>query len=581
MKCTKCNLPNVTHPCILGRGCKVNAKVMFIQDFPDKEDDEIGLALSGKAGKTLKKLLENRGIAFDSVYITSFVKCFVSDVSKTTSSNCKEYLIDEIETINPDIIVPMGNQSLKYCTGRVGLTKVRGNAQEVEILGRKRIVLPMMNPKSADIKPAYKEFIRKDLDTLQDLCVNGMTQVTGVTYKYLETLDEIVDELKRLQTEATYLVFDIETTGKSPFMDYSKVVCISLTDKSHYGVVIPLYHKDSPLSIQETKEVIKHLKTLMEDSRIIKCAHNGKFDVEWLKRQLDIDVANFSFDTMLAHYLCISEEQGTQGLKSQAWEFTDMGGYDNELDAYIKNLSDGEGVNSRYNYDRVPWDILKTYAAADADCCFRLMKLYMPKIESNPKWVTLMKDIMMPASYVLGEIETNGMKINMDTAHLYDESYNTEVNHIKDQLNTFPEVLHYENEKRDLYRERERIAAIPKKDRTPEEQKQMDTLKKYKDFHINWGSVIQLQELLYERMGLSTSIKTDKGKDSTNEEALKELAEQGQPIPRLLLDLRKLTTLNNMFIQKLPTMRDSQDIVHSSFSMVGTVTGRLSSENPM
>ena len=574
MKCDRCDLPEkIQHPCLLGRGCKVNAKIMFIQDAPDILDDEFNMVLAGKPGKQLAKLLENRSIPMNTVYLTSLVKCAVSDISRANLNNCREYLEDEIETVDPDIIVPMGNQALKYCIGRVGLTKVRGNAQEVELLGRTRIILPMINPKSGAIKPAYVEFIRKDCDTLQELYNNGMTQITGVNYRYLETLPDILDELDRLKREAKSLVFDIETTGKSPYMSYSKIVCISLTDKDHYGVVIPLYKHDTPLTSDEVEEVVKSLRELMENPNIPKCAHNGKFDVEWLREWLHINVANFNFDTMLAHYLCISEEQGTQGLKSQAWEFTDMGGYDNELDAYVKGLSDGEGAASRYNYDRVPWNILKTYAAADADCCFRLMQLYKPKIEANPKWATVMNDIMMPGSYTLGEIEANGMKIDMNTAQRYSASYDNEIKQIHERLHAYNEVLMYEQEKRDLYKERERIAAKAKKDRTPEEQKKMETLKKYKDFHINWGSVTQLQELLYERMGLSTSIKTDKGKDSTNEEALTELAEQGQPIPKLLLELRKITTLNNMFIQKLPAMRDPQDVVHSSFNMTGCITG--------
>ena len=47
-----------------------------------------------------------------------------------------------------------------------------------------------------------------------------------------------------------------------------------------------------------------------------------------------------------------------------------------------------------------------------------------------------------------------------------------------------------------------------------------------------------------------------------------------------MLELRKVTTLNNMFVNKLPTLRDSNNIIHSSFNMTGTVTGRLSSEMP-
>lgn len=581
MKCSRCTLPDtVKHPCLMGRGCRINARVMFIQDVPDEDDDAAGKVLAGSSGKTLETLLVHRGIDSSKVYITSMIKCAVPDPSKFNLQSCNSYLEDEVDTVNPDIIVPMGNLALKYCVGTVGLTKIRGNAQEVELAGRTRIILPMMNPKMAEVKPMYKEYIRKDLDTLQDLYNNGMTQVTGTDYRYLETTQDIAAEIARLKSEANELVFDIETTGKSPYMHYSKIVCISLTDKSHYGVVIPLYKHDNPMNSAEIGYTVKLLRCLLEDDSIPKCAHNGKFDVEWLKEWLNISVANFSFDTMLAHYLCITEERGTQGLKSQAWEFTDMGGYDNQLDEYVKTLSDGEGAMSRYNYDRVPWDILKTYAAADADCCFRLMQLYQAKIYRNPKWAVVMDEVMMPGSYALEEVEANGMKIDMATAQRYAESYAAEIRAIKAQLEAFPEVLELEREKREMYKEREKLMSIPRKDRTPEEQKRVDFLKRYQDFKFNFSSVAQLKELLYDKMGLVTTVKTDKGEPSTNEDAMKELAEQGVQIPHLLLELRKVNTLNNMFIQKLPTLRDSKDIIHSSFNMAGTVTGRLSSEMP-
>ena len=579
MNCDKCELcKGVSNPLIMGEGSG-KSRVMFIQDCPGELDDKHGQPFYGKSCNAVRTAMENRGIS--DVYFTSLVKCLAPNEEPKPAhiEQCLEYLESEIEVVDPDIIIPTGNKSLKYCIGRVGITKVRGNAQEVEICGRTRIVLPTMHPRSVLKKPAYKEYILKDMDTLKDLYDNGMTEVSGVDYKYLETVEDCVKEIVRMKNEAKILSFDLETTGKSAYMDYSKIVCISLTDKTHYGVVIPLYKHDSPMSTQETGFIVKLLRWLLEDESIPKVAHNGKFDIEWLRDWLGIDVKNFSFDTLLGHYLAVSEEQGTQGLKSQAWEFTDMGGYDNELDEYRDKLSDGEGVNSRYNYDRIPWDILKTYAAADVDCCLRLYEIYKPMIEENDMWSIVMNDIMMPASYALRDIESNGMKMNVDISKKYKNSYAEEIARITDRLESYPEVLDIEREKRQLFQERELIKSIPKKDRTDEEQKKFTEYKKYENFKFNWNSVNQLRELLYDKLGLVTSVLTNKGELSTSEEAMNEIREQHE-IPDLLLELRKVSTLNNMFIQKLPELLDSQGIIHPSFNLSGTVTGRLSSENP-
>lgn len=577
IKCTNCELCNKSlHPCLMGKGSK-RAKIMFIQDCPNEADDKKGQPFFGKSCNAVRNAMESRGIDLDDVYFTSLVKCPAEkEEPKPYHIEACQYLIEaEIETVDPDIIIPTGNKSLRFCVGRVGLTKTRGNAQEVELCGRTRIILPTMHPRSVLKKPAYKDYILKDMDTLKDLYENGMTEVSGVDYKYLETLEDCMEELIRLKKEAKILCFDLETTGKSPYFDDSKIVCISLTDKTHYGCVIPLYHRETPLWGWEIGTVVKLLRDLLEDESIPKVAHNGKFDIEWLHWWLDIDVKNFSFDTMLAHYLAVSEEQGTQGLKGLAWEFTDMGGYDNDLDEARSKLPE----SIRYNYDNIPWDVLKQYAVADVDCCLRLMEIFKPMIDENPQWRIVMYDIMMPGSYALRSVEENGMKFDVALAEKYAKTYGDEIARITERLESYPEVLQLERQKQELFQEREVIKLIPKKDRTPEEQKKFEQYKKYENFKFNWNSTQQLAELLYDKLGLVTTITTDTGAFSTSEEAMNEIREQHE-IPDLLLELRKVTTLNGMFIQKLPDMRDNSDVVHPSFNISGTVTGRMSSENP-
>lgn len=578
MKCNKCNLcKNTDNPFLMGRG-KKHAKIMFIQDAPTQLESRKGKQFAGKTFQRFKELIESRDIDLTDIYWTSVVKCPLSDENaELTMAQCKEcldYLYTEIDIVDPEIVVPMGNQALKATLGKTAITKHRGNAQQVEINGKTRIVIPIIHPKQAMKKPIYKDFIIKDLDNLADIYESGMNEVSGVSYNIIETLEDALEQIEKFQ-DSEWLSFDLETTGKNPFEDTSKIVCISLCDKPYTGCVIPLYHRESPIVGDDRETVVEKLKTLLENSKIKKCAHNGKFDIEWLSHCLDINVANFCFDTMLAHYLAVSEEQGTQGLKALAWEFTDMGGYDNELDEYRNKLPEA----IKYNYDNIPWNILSKYAVADVDCCLRLKDIFMPMIEENEKWVTIMNDIMMPGSYALMEVEKNGMLMAEDVIDQYESTYTAELARIKERLTSYPEVVQLERSKREKYAEREAIAKIPKKDRTAEEQKKFEKYKSYKDFVFNWNSVNQLRELLFDKLKLETSITTDKGEKSTNEEALIEMSEQHE-IPKLMLELRKIDTLNNMFIKKLPDMRDSRGLVHSSYNLTGTVTGRLASENP-
>ena len=127
MKCDNCELCYKSqNPCIMGSGGK-RAKIMFLQDCPDEIDDKKGKPFYGKSCNAIMNALENRDIDLSEVYFTSLVKCIAPKEEPKPShiEACLELLEAEIQVVDPDIIVPTGNKSLKYCIGRVGLTKVR------------------------------------------------------------------------------------------------------------------------------------------------------------------------------------------------------------------------------------------------------------------------------------------------------------------------------------------------------------------------------------------------------------------------------------------------------------------------
>lgn len=576
--CDFCN--NTNRPELMGRG-HTGAKIMFIQDSVTDLESRKGIQFFGKSCDGLRTTLKDVGIDVDDIYWTSVVKCPLPDENwKLTikeSKECSYTLLAEIQVIDPDIIVPTGKISLKYILNRVDITNARGKAFEVEVSERKRIVLPMIHPRHALKKPIYKSLIKKDAETLAELVRDGLKEVSEIDYKKLETAEAAIDEIDRMEHEAEWICFDLETTGLSPFEDTSKIVCISLTDKTHAGYVIPLYHHESPIVGKDLEKVVKRLKSFLENPRLKKIAHNGKFDIKWLDASLGIKVANFCFDTMLAHYLCISEEQGTQGLKGLAWEFTDMGGYDNALDEFKKTLP----ADVRNNYDYIPWNILSDYAVADVDCSLRLWEIFYPKIQKNRKWSVLMSDFLMPASYALKKLEIDGITMSDDTIKEFSEVYPAERDRIQKQLESYPEVLEIERDRMAKFQLREEIKQIKKADRTPEQQRIFEEYgkSKYKNPKFSWTSTAQLKELLFDKLQLTTSVRTDKGELSTNEDSLIEMSEQHE-LPKLMIELRKIETLNNMFIKKLPEMRDSKNILHPTYNLSGTVTGRLASENP-
>lgn len=592
MSCDRCAISDECYKARqLGTG-KKSAKIMFVADQPSEFENKKNKWMIGKGGKLLRNVLEQLDIDVDNdCYFTGIVKCPTPDdrpPTKEEIENCRDYLEAEIKVINPDIIVPMGNISLKEIYGKTGITKFRGKAVEKD----DRIIFPILHPINLFRQPVHTKNFTRDVQNLKLLMLEGATflEKSDVEYNYLETVEEIEEEINRMM-ESEWVVFDLETTGLNPFVKGSKIVCIALTDRDHYGVTIPLEHRDFKWDNPEDfTYVVNLLKKLLENPKVKKMAHNGKFDMKWLLARYGIDVANLAFDPMLAHYLAVSEERGGHGLKELAWEHTDMGGYDNALDEFKMSLPE----SIRYNYDNIPWEILREYASADVDCTFRLYKKFWKKVYNNPKWVRVYEDILLEGSYALRDMECNGILLEPDRLEEYEEAYPRRIQEIEDKLRQYPEVVQIEREKLRLYELRKIEMKKPKDERDQEILK----YNKYKDFSFNFGSTAQLRELLFGKLGLTTPFITDtaeakkrtaeKRKEkwaptindlSTGKETLAFL-EDKHPIANLLSEWRKLEKVYGTYVAPARDWVGEDGLVHPTFNLTGTVTGRLSSEAP-
>ncbi len=561
----------------MGNGLKT-AKVMFISDNPTELEDEKAEWMTGKAGKLFRDLLRQIGLDVENdCYFTGAIKCPTPSDDKGNQrqplrdeiANCAPYLEAEIKVVKPEIIVPMGNVALKSILGKTGITKFRGKA--VEHNGA--IVFPMLHPTLIFRQPKHGKNFTTDLMNLKVLVESGMESLTKseVDYRYLETLEEVEEEIDRLM-ESEKIVFDIETTGLNPFLKDSKIVCISLTDAVKCGVTIPLEHPEFTWPGMQLDMVIGLLKKLLEYKKPKKAGHNGKFDMKWLLYIFGIDVQNYAFDPMIAHYIAVSEERGGHGLKDLAWEHTDMGGYDNALDDYKRE----NGIVGRY--DQIAWHILREYAAADVDCTMRLWDIFEPMIESHPKWPQLFQ-IYMDASYALRDMEINGILADEKRIDEFDVAYRQRIEEIEEKLREFPEIVMIEREKHKMFETRQLEMKKPKDERDPVILK----WNKYKNFKFSFGSPAQLRELLFDKLGLETPFLTDKGKlkkkselniqdYSTGKETLAYLADK-HPITKLLAEWRGLEKLYGTYIAPAKSWIGKDGLVHPSFNLTGCVLG--------
>ena len=581
---------------LMGQG-KRNPKVMVVQDSPTLTEYRRKEYMTGKAGKMFRVALGEVGISVDDVYFTGLVKEPLPEDRPPTPAEGKEWadlLWSEIETLKPSMIVPTGNQSMKQLIGLTGITKHRGKMVERD--GWK--ILPIINPSLILRQPVHMDTFSEDMITLEML-LTGKEVSSRPNFEverfYAETFEDAMSEVNRLKElpEGTEVAIDLETVKANPYLlktemsakikeqypesEAVKISAIGFSDRPGYGSAIMLRHRESTMSEKETGLLEIALSELLSREDLHWVTQNGKFEIKWIRKHLKADL-KVKWDTMLMHYLAVTEEKGTHGLDDFAWLYTDMGGYDGHLQDVAP-----KGELDKGNYDLIPWANIKVYLADDCDVTLRVHQVFKPLIEDVPENKWLWHNLMLPATITLANIEEDGVKIDIKWLEKLKVSYQQEIERISERLTDYPEVVQMVREKEDKWAERCAIAKIAKAMRTDEQQ---DKFTKYKRFdpskggqELNFGSTKQLGELLFERLGLKTVVLTDKGAFSTNDDSLKYMRKQ-HPICETLIELRKVKHLYNNFVSGMEAMIDPDGFIHGSYNLHGTVTGRLSSNEP-
>ncbi len=162
--CRNCELCNHRSNAVPGVGA-VNASVMFIGEAPGYNEDALGLPFVGAAGKLLTHLLEEIELSRESVFITNIVKCRPPknrDPSLIEISQCEVYLAEQIELIDPLLIVPLGRFAMNYFITDGSITKIAGQVQKI----KGRNIYPVLHPAAALRRTEFRERLRRDISNI-------------------------------------------------------------------------------------------------------------------------------------------------------------------------------------------------------------------------------------------------------------------------------------------------------------------------------------------------------------------------------------------------------------------------------
>ena len=149
--CMRCELGKTRINIVFSDGNPNSAKAILIGEAPGENEDKTGTPFVGRAGKLLNEFLEKSGISrTDDLYIINTVKCrppqnrVPSDEEK---AQCAEYLLKQIEIVNPKVIIFCGATALKsFYPKKTPISKIRGEVLELEIGGKLRNCIPIFHP---------------------------------------------------------------------------------------------------------------------------------------------------------------------------------------------------------------------------------------------------------------------------------------------------------------------------------------------------------------------------------------------------------------------------------------------------
>jgi len=166
--CRKCILWRTRNRPVFGEG-PVDAGIMIVGLGPGRQEDLQGRPFVGAAGKFLDRLLAEAGLNRSRVYVTNVIKCFLPKNKATEDQvkSCTPYLDQQIEIIQPRLIVALGNVAACYLLGKFGLgcesmEKIHGRVYEVSSLTLNLSIIPMYHPASALRNPGLRDRLVED-----------------------------------------------------------------------------------------------------------------------------------------------------------------------------------------------------------------------------------------------------------------------------------------------------------------------------------------------------------------------------------------------------------------------------------
>jgi DNA polymerase-1 len=351
-------------------------------------------------------------------------------------------------------------------------------------------------------------------------------------YETVTDLDALDIWIARAQAGGV-LAIDTETDALDSIA--ANLVGICLATAPGQACYVPLGHRSSDDMFGEVPkqlaldDVTARLAPLLRDPGVLKIGHNIKYDVNVLARH-GLHVAPYD-DTMLMSF---NLEAG----KSLAGHGMDEAA-STHLGHVCISFKDVAGTGKKaISFAQVPLDQATRYGAEDADVTLRLWTRFKPRLPEEG--VTRIYELVdRPLASVVAGMERAGIKVDREALSRLSGQFAQDIARLESEIHT--------------------LAGQP----------------------FTVGSPQQLGAILFDKMGLKGGKKGKSGAYSTDVTVLEKLKAEGSEIAGLVLDWRQLAKLKSTYTDALQAqINPVTGRVHTSYSLTGAQTGRLSSTDP-
>jgi DNA polymerase-1 len=544
--CERCGLyKTCLHPRIGPEG-PLEAEVLFVGEAPGEVEDLNGRPFCGESGQILRQALAQAGLErpytlipstayrqtprLERVCFTNIVLCRPPENATPTGLQAKCCFGNTLNLIkqmpNLKLIVPVGNVALRAFTGKQGITSVSGTESQWE----QYKLMPLVHPATiiyAKNRGKLEEF-NTHVCRIPSILEGKLVQQSAVSWHQLASLSEWKEYLQRIYA-ANCFAYDLETTGLNPFRENQYIKMVSFAINEHESVALVF---DSWV-LEHLQEVLDDLKILFEDPKIQKIGANEKFDRLWLRAILGIQVQGISDDVQLSQYALHSNR--ANDLKSMAWD-VGLGGYE-------KELRDEIAIQ-----DAICDEKLIKYGCYDSLSTYRIFKIHQNEFKDNIQLYQAYRNILLPASAVLGQMEYNGIRIDPPRLHISTTKTNNIISKLVEELKEYSSIKKFEKDNK---------------------------------VEFNPNSHVQLRSLLFDKRyeNLEPFKKTKKKKAPSTDKEVLDHYKDTNALASLLYVYSQYTAMQK-FCKAILKNLTPDNRLHTTYYLSSTASGRSSSSDP-